>query len=210
MIANYFEGVLLGLAIAVSIGPVFFALIETGITQGPKMAVSVALGIFFSDFALIVTAFLFSSIISSILSNASWLQLVASVFFIAFGLMKIFAGGNGAQNTRKPVVKRRTYLQYFAKGFVVNCMHPGLFVFWVAIVGFYSVKYPEGSITFFTGVLTTTLGADILKSIFAIKLKKWITPRHLKKVSLISGIIFVTFGLLFLFDYLGFSLRHLI
>ena len=210
MIAAYFEGVLLGLAIAVSVGPVFFALVETGITQGPKMAIAVSLGIFTSDFLLIVAAFLFSSVIGSVLSNASWLQLVASAFFIGFGLLKIFQKGEKAEHAHIDTAKRRTYLQYFAKGFLVNCMHPGLLIFWVAMVSFYSVKYPEGSFTFFAGVLSTTLGADILKSIFAIRLKKWITPRYLSKVSLISGIVFFCFGVLFLFDYLGFSLKKLL
>ncbi|MBK6832900.1 MAG: LysE family transporter [Bacteroidetes bacterium] len=60
MFAAVYEGIILGLVLAFSFGPGFFALINTGIKHGFKPAASLAVGIFLSDLALVIFNFCFT------------------------------------------------------------------------------------------------------------------------------------------------------
>ncbi len=70
MFAAVYEGIILGLVLAFSFGPGFFALINTGIKHGFKPAASLAVGIFLSDLALVILIFVLLALgAQGILSN---------------------------------------------------------------------------------------------------------------------------------------------
>ena len=50
MIHPLFEGIIIGLTMAVMLGPALFALLQTSIHRGTKAGVILAFGIFLSDF----------------------------------------------------------------------------------------------------------------------------------------------------------------
>jgi threonine/homoserine/homoserine lactone efflux protein len=52
-----FEGIILGLTVAITLGPALFALIQTSIKHGVKTGIFLALGIFLSDLTLVVGCF---------------------------------------------------------------------------------------------------------------------------------------------------------
>ena len=62
MFAPVYEGIILGLVLAFSFGPGFFALINTGIKYGFKSGAALATGIFLSDLFLVVLIFILLSL----------------------------------------------------------------------------------------------------------------------------------------------------
>ena len=53
------DGLLLGLTLAILLGPIFVALTQTGIQRGVRAGLSVGTGIWISDILVIVTAYFF-------------------------------------------------------------------------------------------------------------------------------------------------------
>ena len=61
MLHLLFEGFVLGLTLAILIGPAFFALVQTSIHRGFKSGFYLALGIFISDITLVFLSYLGAS-----------------------------------------------------------------------------------------------------------------------------------------------------
>ena len=89
MIAPIYEGIILGLVLAFSFGPGFFALINTGINHGFKSGAALAIGIFLSDLFLVFLIFLLLSIgAENILSdpkNQHFIGVVGGIVLIVYG-----------------------------------------------------------------------------------------------------------------------------
>ena len=54
MLHPFFEGIIIGLTLAVMLGPAVFALIQTSIHRGTKPGIILALGIALSDLTVLV------------------------------------------------------------------------------------------------------------------------------------------------------------
>ena len=53
-----FEGLILGITVAITLGPALVALLQTSIKHGMKTGIFLAIGIFSSDFFLVVLSIL--------------------------------------------------------------------------------------------------------------------------------------------------------
>ena len=49
-----FEGMILGITVAITLGPALFALLQTSVKHGVKTGIFLALGIFTSDLSLVI------------------------------------------------------------------------------------------------------------------------------------------------------------
>ena len=95
MFAAIYEGLILGLVLAFSFGPGFFALLNTGITFGFKPAASLAVGIFLSDLALVILIFVLLAFgAQGFLSNPksqSFIGVVGGIVLIVYGSMNFYS-----------------------------------------------------------------------------------------------------------------------
>ena len=95
MFAAVYEGIILGLVLAFSFGPGFFALINTGITHGFKPGAALAVGIFLSDLALIVLIFVLLALgAQGILSDPksqSFIGVVGGIVLIVYGSFNLYS-----------------------------------------------------------------------------------------------------------------------
>jgi hypothetical protein len=86
------------------------------------------------------------------------------------------------------------YFFYVAKGFVLNIINIGTFLFWVGLVVF------GAGFWFFVYVLLIYLLFDIVKIYLAKQLKTVLTPLVIYKVKQLVHIIILGFGLFFVFQ----------
>lgn len=202
MIGIFFEGIVLGLTLALffGFGPAFFALIQTSIHRGFKSALLLALGIFIND-SLIICLCLMSSIqIITEPQNQLWFGISAGIILIIFG---VFTYTRKAKEIKEVdegekeiiVIKRKSdtprWFTYIAKGFFMNIMNPFIWIFWVGWVTLISAKMGGDEfklITFFAGTLLTILSTDILKAFGAYSVKKFFTPKMIGIMNKIAGI----------------------
>ena len=217
MTSLFFEGVLLGLLVAVSLGPAFFAIIQTGINKGFKHGVFMAIGISMSDILLVTISYLIGAELFDNPQNKVYVGLVGGIILIIFGSVSW---------AKKPDILRRRNVKYTAptdkplyyyvvRGFFLNIANPFLFFFWFGALGYVGNHAAEGemlksTIVFFSGTFITIFSTDILKSYVGGKIKGFLKPRKELILNKTVGIALVIFGTVLIYrtlDDIGFFER---
>lgn len=193
----YITGIFFGLIFIFSLGPGFFALVQTSVQKGFKKALFLAFGISMSDIIYVVLALM--GVVSFLERPVfrMWMAIVGTLVLFAYGVYSWFkkpkvyeneiAGGN-----------EMSIIKYVAKGFILNGLNPFIVIFWVGIIGVVAVKYDytfNQQVFFFMGALTTILITDILKALIAHRFRSVITPRSILILNRSIGVILIIFGL---------------
>jgi len=210
MITLYFEGVLLGLLVAISLGPAFFAIIQTSINKGFKYGVFMAMGISLSDISLVTISYLIGATLFDDPQNKVYVGLIGGIILIIFGSVSW---------AKKPEILKRRHVNYQApsdkplfvytiRGFFMNVANPFLFFFWFGALGFVGKNAVEGemlesTIAFFAGTFSTVFATDLLKSYIGDKIKGFLRPRKELLLNKIVGIALVVFGVILIFRTLN-------
>ena len=209
MIQVLISGFILGLTLAVLIGPSFFSLLQTSVHRGFRIGMYVAFGIFLSDLTLVSLSFLG---VSQLISDDKY----RVPFGIAGGLILI---GYGAITFRKKIVydeeieenkdeakdakiKNKIHapkpILYIVKGYFLNLINPFLLIFWVGVMSFVTAEYNRkflDILLFFGVALVTVFLTDLLKCFVANQIKRFLKPKLLTKVNHGLGISLFIFGL---------------
>ncbi len=208
------QGIILGLAFAILIGPALFALLQTSIHRGFKSGVLLAIGIFLSDLGVL---FLCYFGVSQLLGhdprdNLSF-SVIGGIILIIFGTVtftrKIQLEENSENNVK---IKTPGPAIFVLKGFFLNIANPGVWFIWATVMVSISAKFGtelHEIVIFIIGVLATILGTDILKCFIAGKIKSSLTPKNIKMMNRIVGIFLVGFGI-YLITNTYFDLRSMI
>jgi len=212
MIRTIFQGVILGLMIAISIGPAFFAIIQNGISRGFKSSFFMALGISLSDIALITLCYLGSATFFDELSNKLFVGIIGGVILIGYGLYSLFKKPDDhpkVKNRQEGFLQKISsadagVLTYLLKGFFMNLLNPFLWVFWLTAMGWVSANAPEGkllnyAIAFFGGTIVTVFATDILKSLVGTRISNYLKPKNILWMNRIVGIALSIFGIFLIF-----------
>ena len=195
-----FEGIILGLTVAISIGPALFALLQTSIKHGIKTGIFLAAGIFTSDVALVV-GFYFGA--AQIVTDTRYhlvLGIVGGLVMTVFGVYTFFR--KVPQNEQvEPVneikVRKKGRMPYFFKGFILNLANPFLWVFWITSMLAINAAYGGNQKSvglFFAGSLSVILMTDILKVVLATRIKIAGNPQVKLWMNRIVGLLFMILG----------------
>lgn len=195
------QGVLMGLVLSTFCGPIFFMLINLGVTSSLKSVFYLAFGTFLSDLLIIFLLFyLFLGSVTDI-NQIGVLRYVGGGVLIYFGMRNLL-------NT--PVIEQQTEIskkelnRIFLKGFMINSFNPNILFFWfgtmVAAFSTYNNNKHFVLIHFISG-LSVSFMTDCLKGFSAFHLKRFIKPMFLKVLNKISGLIIIGFGLKLIFFY---------
>ena len=195
-----FEGIILGLTVAISIGPALFALLQTSIKHGIKTGIFLAAGIFTSDLALVV-GFYFGA--AQIVTNTSYhlvLGIVGGAVMTIFGIFTLFRKMPSTEQI-EPIkeihVNKKGALPYYFKGFILNLANPFLWVFWITSMLAINAAYggnQRSVALFFAGSLSVILMTDILKVVLANKFKFAGNPQVKIWMNRIVGLLFIIMG----------------
>lgn len=212
MIQTIVSGIVLGLGLAIMLGPAFFSLIQTSIDRGFQSAVRLSLGIFLSDVFLVSLVFLGATSILGEPLVKEIVGLVGGGILVGIGLHTFLNRGKGqamninkqtAEEIEKIVSKELPKpIVYVTKGFLLNLANPATWFFWVFWVGIVSTQYTNSvgqvdkfalSIFFFCALLTV-LGTDLLKAHIAQQLKNRLNEKFIAKINMGFGIVLIGFG----------------
>jgi len=211
MIHFVIQGVLLGLLVSITIGPAFFAIIQTSIDRGFKSAVALAFGVAFSDISLVFLCYLGAASIMTYLDNdlySLYIGIIGGVVLIVFGtytyLKKpdILKRRSGKHKT--PEIKGLGILSNFFKGYFLNIINPFLIFFWVMSMTVVTSQAEEGKLVqtvifFFSGTILTIFSIDLIKIAIGSKLKKVLRPRIQLWINEIVGLVLAVFGIVLIF-----------
>ncbi len=192
-----YKGALLGIITAFSFGPIFFTIIETSITRGHRLAISIAIGVLLSD-VLIITASFFS--VGTLMQHETVSNAVGAA---GGGLLLIF----GLYHLWKPVATPKTidirrpshfsHLMFILKGLVINTLNPFVFIYWLSAVSIVSIdkEYNDAEkVLFFGAAVLCNFFFDLLKTFLANRLQHLMTQRIMNVISKAVGCGIIYFG----------------
>lgn len=203
MIAALAKGFALGLLLSISVGPVIFSIIRQSLNNGHKGGFAFVAGVSASDITFVLACNLFTALFQSAISHEDIIGTAGSLFLIMLGLYNIFFKKSSVDKTGSTPVKeltRRDMVAIFFSGFFMNLLNPGVLIFWIAAsagiladakLQTYPVRY---IVTVFAVCLGIVLLADIAKVMLAGKIREKLTPHNIHIINIISGIIFIGFG----------------
>jgi len=207
MLHLLFEGCVLGLTLAILIGPAFFALVQTSIHRGFKSGAFLALGIFISDLTLVFLSYLGASQLVSDPKNRMYVGAAGGLMLIIFGIYT-FRHKQHVTEEGDVEVKKPGIITYILKGFFLNIANPSVWFYWVFWVGVITTRIAaeyngfnkvEAAVMFFSATLISVFGTDILKCFIAHSIKNYLNDNVLKWINRCVGILLMIFGLFLLY-----------
>ena len=182
-----------------------FAIVEAGIGQGFRAGVSVAAGIWTSDLLYVLIAFYGVESMQALVALPHfrmWAGLGGGLLLAGFGIGTILKTRApiliaGALQTVSEHSAHKTYFWWWVRGFLLNTINPGTIFFWLGIVT--AVVVPSGwnrseMLIFFGGMLATLVITDVLKAWAAKRLRRFLTPTHIRQVQRVIGLLMLIFG----------------
>lgn len=200
---NYSEavisGLLLGLFIAISVGPTLFAVIQYSMHHSYKAGVAFIFGVSLSDILYVTLANLATGWLVFLEEHQSLIGYLGAGLFIGiglFGLIKKYKPKRPKRRGEKLMITSATYFKIFLSGFLMNTLNPAALILWMgAAIKVSDYPVPE-RIIFFGICLGIVLGADITKVLLADRIRGWLTLRKIMYLNKISAVCILLFGLI--------------
>ena len=194
---NVLTPITVGFFTAFIMGPVFWVLLETSITKGFKAAVAFDLGVMLADVCFIGVCYLGSFQLLEDDQNKQGLFVLGGTILLIYG---IFSWINRAKKNKENLDLQESKENYFGlavKGFAINILNVGVFIFWGGITIVSSPASGKSFTTFvlfFSIVLLSYFITDLLKISVANRFKSLLTGKGVVIVNSIVSLILVISG----------------
>ncbi len=202
-----FKGLAMGLLLALSVGPVIFTIVKQSINNGRSGGFSFVIGVWISDFLLVVLSNAFSEMVTRLLDFKMQIGIVGSAFLIGMGIFYLFFKKVHIhpEDISMPPLSGSDHAKIALQGFLLNTLNPAVMAFWLTAATAIAVTHSvRDRIIIFTTALVLNMTADITKVILAGRLRKKLTIKNIRLINKISGLILLIFGAVLLFGVLVF------
>lgn len=192
------NGFISGVVLALLIGPVFFSIIQTSIEQGFRSGAFVAVGVSLSDAAYIALAYLGIYNIFDDDGFKEYLGYFGGIVLLMFGVYYVFIKSRKLGSVDAPAQRARQPWRLIGKGFVINGLSPMVLIFWLGAVGVATTKFgyvsPTQAVPYFASIVSTVFITDLIKAKLADKLRAMLTPKFVRSLNIVLGIVLLAFG----------------
>jgi len=200
------KGIVTGFILSIMIGPVFFVLLETSIRRGIRAGLAFNAGVFMSDIIYILIAYLFFAQVHELAEGESRgiAQIIGGILFIIYGAVSFFKKPQSMEVSTTNIKETTAWKEYAMlslKGFLLNFANPLVIFYWFSVItlGVGKVSDSEqtnnyGMLIYIIIILVTFFTVDVGKIVGAKQLRPLVTPRLLRALNQLIGIVFVVFG----------------
>ncbi|WKS96080.1 LysE family translocator [Riemerella columbina] len=169
MLELIISAIMLGLMLSlVFIGPIFFLLIETSFSRGPKHALALDLGVISADLLCILAAYFASDdLVELIDKHPSFYRITALIIFV-YGIFMMVSKTKMHIEGEKQIINQN-YFKTFLNGFFLNIINIGVVLFWLVTVISVRNQYPNPYefILYIGLMISTYIGIDLIKIVLA-------------------------------------------
>ncbi len=197
MIELFLSAIGLGIMLSlVFLGPIFFLLIETSFSRGPRHAFALDMGVITADIICIVAAFFASADLVQLIDKhpgfyriTAFIILIYAVYMIVSRTKMHIAGEEKMIN--------QNYFKTFLNGFFFNILNIGVVLFWLVTVISVRNAYPNLNefLLYMALVVGTYLVIDILKIYLAKQFHDKLTEKLANQIRKGVGFILVGFSI---------------
>jgi threonine/homoserine/homoserine lactone efflux protein len=188
------QGILFGLTLSLMIGPAFFSLIQTSITQGFRSGSQLAIGVALSDIIMVFIAWFGVSSLFATENAQRLISIIGGSIIIGFGIYTA-TRKHITETHRKIDSVNKFQFKHILKGFVFNIANPGVWIYWLIPVNVaVSHNRKIEQVTFLLCILLTVFTMDLIKCAIAYELKRFMTDRVITIMNRVVGSILILFG----------------
>ncbi|MDQ1098208.1 MULTISPECIES: LysE family translocator [Chryseobacterium] len=190
------SAIILGFMLSlVFIGPIFFLLIETSFSRGPKHALALDIGVISADLLCIVAAYYASADIVTLIDKHPGFYRITSILIFAYGIVMMVTKTKMHMHGEEKFISQN-YVKTFANGFFFNLLNVGVILFWLVTVISVRNQYPDtGNFILYIGiVIATYLGIDLAKIFLAKQFHDKLTQKLANQIRRIVGGILIVFS----------------
>lgn len=189
------EGLMTGAALSLMLGTVFFSLLRNSLQFGYQTGFYIASGVIVCDIMFIALVLLSHQFALFLKTYSMLFSLAGGIILMAMGIIMFVKASPKVLDGE--LMSARSNLYYFFNGFLLNLLNPVNFFSWLAISTMLTVRFNfniTDKVYFFTAALFSIFIVEILIAVGAARIKQWVTPKLLKRINQISGLIFFGVG----------------
>ena len=193
---SFLVGLGIGFTTAFITGPVFFTLLKNAIQGGRNAGIASASGIIFSDILVFFICYFAAGSLIEQSVNSPIAYVLAGIIMLAFGLRFMIKPVSIEDFKETENGASKGLYNAFGQGFVVNFVNPVVFVIWTGFIALGEQDYsaPLPFYLFILGIFIGIFSTDLLKVIFAQKVRSWLKNEHLKIIYRIIGGVLAIFA----------------
>ncbi len=201
------KGLAMGLLLVLSVGPVIFTIIKQSINNGRAGGFSFVIGVWVSDFLMVVLSNLFSEMVTRLLDFKMQIGIGGSAFLIGMGAFYLFFKKVHVhpEDISLPPLTGSDHAKIVLQGFLLNTLNPAVIAFWLTAATAIAITHTVYErIVIFATALILNMSADVAKVTLAGRLRKKLTIKNIRLINKISGLILVIFGAVLLLGVMFF------
>jgi threonine/homoserine/homoserine lactone efflux protein len=190
------KGLLLGLFMAISVGPTLFAILRYSLHNSYKAGIAFVLGVSVSDIMYVTLANTAARWLEALKPYEKPIAIGGSALLVLMGLSALLAKAKVPDTEGNKInISKKLYVQIWANGFFINTLNPGVIITWLAAVTACMNSTAGYRFTLFTTCLTLILSIDFLKVLLADLIRRSITPKRVLLLQRISAICLMGIGI---------------
>lgn len=197
MFSLIFSAVGLGIMLSlVFIGPIFFLLIETSFSRGPKHAMALDLGVIVADILCIAAAYFASHDIVDIIDKHPGFYRITAILIFVYGVIMLLTRTTMHLRNENKFINQN-YFRTFLNGFLFNLLNVGVILFWLVTVISVRNQYPDTGnfLLYISIVIATYLCIDLLKIFLAKQFHYLLTEAIANRIRKGVGIVLMLFSI---------------
>ncbi|MBD3906011.1 LysE family translocator [Chryseobacterium sp. Ch-15] len=179
----------------VFIGPIFFLLIETSFTRGPKHALALDFGVITADLLCIIAAYYASADIVDLIDKHPGFYRITSILILTYGIIMMVTKTKMHMPGEEKIISQN-YFRTFINGFLLNLLNVGVILFWLVTVIGVRNQYPdtETLILYLAIVIATYLLIDFAKIFLSKQFHDRLTQKLANNIRKGVGVVLIIFS----------------
>lgn len=179
----------------VFIGPIFFLLIETSFSRGPRHAIALDLGVISADILCIVASFYASADLVYLIDRHPGFYRITALIILVYGIFMLLSKTRMHIPNEEKIIGQN-YFKTFLNGFLLNLLNVGVLLFWLVTVISVRNQYPDPDnfVIYISIVIATYLCIDLLKIFLAKQFHDKLTQRVANAIRKGVGIVLIAFS----------------
>jgi threonine/homoserine/homoserine lactone efflux protein len=117
---------------------------------------------------------------------------------MGFGLYYLLVKSRKLTHYKREEGYTGSWIKLAGKGFIINALSPMVLFFWITTVGLATAQFGYTSTTkaflYFASIVCTVFTTDVIKAKLADKLRVLITPKVIRIMNIILGIVLMAFA----------------
>ncbi|WP_276131984.1 LysE family translocator [Polluticoccus soli] len=189
------KGILLGLFMAISVGPTLFAVIKYSLNHSYKAGLAFIAGVSLSDIMYVTIANVAASWLEMLNEYKSQIAYVGAGILIVVGLAGLLTKQKPPNpNETKVTISNAHLLRIWTSGFLINTINPGVIITWLAAVTATANTTSFYRIVLFGSCLGLILLVDVCKVFLADAIRRKLTIKRIGLLQKVSAICILVIG----------------